>query len=379
MSRLALFVLAMCGTALSAENVCEHGAVGDGRWDDTVAIQRAADVCVAKLRAANPSGGSFQGTMPELYFPAGKYLISKTVNLQSYQSIRGEDAIVLQSDPDLKIFNFDKCYRITIDKMQFVGGSVQIAFSNANIDMTRLTIRDCCFQAWTQTAITAEGTGPDLHMSASLNIQASVFDGGTMLLTRCDSTSVEHCRHQFRGPTVVNGTPSIVNKWAGGVLRLTDFTATPAMVSDPMTGEMIRGKWIDNWGSVIADGCRFGGEGGGVPVITHNGGPNLVNPWMGKSIVITNSQVCCGQNPWPESSLITLSGLPQCIRVTGCRGIVSNTIPIVRVSPGYDLASDVASINANAAPSLQMYSITIQGNQFYAPMPLPPALQQFVR
>lgn len=371
--------LAISGVCLCAENVKDHGAVGDGRWDDTVAIQRAADISVAKLRAINPSGGSFQASIPELYFPAGKYLISKTINLQSYQTVKGEDAIVIQQDPELRIFNFASCYRNTIDKIQFVGGSVQLAFSNANVDMTRLTIRDCCFQAWTQAAITAEGTGPDLHMSASLNIQTSVFDGGTMLVTRCDSTSIEHCRHQFRGSTVVSGTPSISNKWTGGVLRLTDFTATPAMIPDPMTGDVIRGKWVDNWGSVVADGCRFGGEGGGLPVITHNGGPNVVNPWMGRAITITNSQVCCGQNTWPESALITLNGVPQCIRVTGCRGIVSNTIPLIKVAPGYDLAGDVGSISVNAAPSLVMYSITMQGNQFYAPCPIPAPLQQFVK
>ena len=379
MLKALMAAMLMTGIACGAENVKDHGAVGDGRWDDTVAIQRAADICVAKLRAINPSGGSFQASKPVLYFPAGKYLISKTINLQSYQAIRGEDAIVIQQDPALKIFNFTSCYRNTIDKMQFVGGSVQLAFSNANVDMTRLTIRDCCFQAWTQTAITAEGTGPDLHMSATLNIQTSVFDGGTMLLTRCDSTSLEHCRHQFRGPNVVNGTPAICNKWTGGVLRLTDFTATPALLPDPMTGEFVRGKWIDNWGSVIADGCRFGGESGGMPVITHNGPPNTVNPWMGRAIIITNSQVCCGQNPWPESSLITLNGLPQCIRVTACRGITSNTIPLIKVASGYDLAGDVASISANAAPSLVMYSIVLQGNQFYAPTPIPSPLQQFVK
>jgi len=379
MLKALMAAMLMTGIACGAENVKDHGAVGDGRWDDTVAIQRTADICVAKLRAINPSGGSFQASVPELYFPAGKYLISKPINLHSYQTVRGEDAIVIQQDPELKIFNFTSCYRNTIDKMQFVGGSVQLAFTNANVDMTRLTVRDCCFQAWTQTAITAEGTGPDLHMSASLNIQTSVFDGGTMLLTRCDSTSVEHCRHQFRGPTVINGTPAISNKWTGGVLRLTDFTATPATVPDPMTGELIRGKWIDNWGSVVADGCRFGGEGGGFPILTHNGGPTIVNPWMGRMIVITNSQICCGQNTWPESALITLNGLPQCVRITSCRGLVSNTIPIIKTAPGYDLAADVTSVTTNAAPSLCMYSIVLQGNQFYCPTPLPTVLQQFVK
>lgn len=362
-----------------AENVRDYGAVGDGRWDDTVAIQMAADSCVARLRAINPIGGSFQGTMPELYFPAGKYLISKTINLQAYQSVRGENAIVIQSDPDQKIFNFDKCYRNSIEKMQFVGGSVQLAFNNANIDMTRIVIRDCCFQAWSQTSIVAEGTGPDFHMSATLSIDDSVFDGGTMLSTRCDSTSLTHCRHQFRGSGIVNGTPSISNKWSGGVLTLFDFTATPVMLTNPITGDVIRGKWIDNWGSVVAMACRFGGEGGGIPIITHNGGPNLVNPWMGQSIAILNCQTCCGRNSWPESSVVCLNGVPQSIIIRGNRGITSNTIPVIKAAPGYDLDSNVASISSNAAPSIVMYSVVLKENQFFAPTPIPTCLQQFVR
>jgi len=377
----AVFVfLLLCGAvSRGAESVRDHGAIGDGVADDTRAIQVAANVAAAKLRASNAAGGSFHGTCPELYFPAGKYRITLPITLGSYQSVRGEDAEIIQSESTQSIFVFANCYRNRIEKMQFRGGSVQLSFSNANIDMTKLTVRDCNFQGWSDTAIKAEGTGPDLHMSATLVLTECVFDGGTILFTRCDSTSLNHCRHQFRGVNLVNGTPSIVNRWEIGTLNLHDFTATPAMPLDPATMLPVRCKWIDNYGYVSATGCRFGGESGGIPVLTHHGGPTLANPWMGRGITFTDCQVCCGPNLWSESALITLNGLPQCIRVESCRGITSNTVPLIRVLPGYDLDAAVASVTTNANPSLVMYSITLKGNQFFAPTPVPAALQQFVK
>jgi hypothetical protein len=170
---------------------------------------------------------------------------------------------------------------------------------------------------------------------------------------------------------------SIVNRYAGGVLHLDDFTATPVMPTDA-TGEVVRGRWVDNHGSVFAHGCRFGGEGAGIPVFVDHGGPNLVNPWQGRSIVIEACQVSPGRNVWPESALITLNGLPQCVRVTSCRGIVSATIPLIKVADGYDLEAAVRAVEKTAKGSLPMYSIEFRGNQFFAPVAIPAPLQRFV-
>lgn len=372
----AIVILAaiIAGASCFGADVKQFGAVGDGIANDTAAIQAAAADCTAKIRAIQPAGGSYMGCCPELYFPSGKYKISSEISLNGYQVVRGDDAILIQDSPGQRIFVFGGCYRNKVSGMQFLNGSRQIAFANANVDTTRLTVRDCAFQGWTEYAITAEGTVGDLHLSATLLIESSNFDGGSMLLTRADATTIRSSRHQFRGP-VVNGTPSIVNKATGGVLKLDDFTGTPACPE----ADQIRARWVDNWGSVIADGCRFGGEGGGIPILYDHGGPNLVNPWMGRKIVISNSQVCCGRNLWPESALITLEGLPQCVRISGCSGLVSSTIPTIKVAAGYDIAGAVGDITTHAPTSLGMYAISFQGNQFYSPVPIPVPLQQFVK
>lgn len=377
---VCVVILVLLSVAARGEDVTgiQYGARGDGVFDDTASIQATADFCKSRIRAIQPTGGSYQGSCPELFFPSGKYLVSKPINLCGYQRVRGEDALIVMSDPTQPIFCFDGCYRNTIENMQFVGGSRQIRFTNANVDMTKLIVRDCNFQGWSEVAVSAEGTGPDQHLSATLVFQACNFDGGTILLTRADSTQLNDCRHQFRGPTIKDGTASIQNKWIGGVLGLSNFTGTPVMPVDAQ-GKTTIGHWVDNWGSVVADRCRFGGEFAGIPIVLDNGPPNLVNPWKGRKISIANSQVSCGRDIWPESALITLNGLPQCVRVTGCDGIVSNSIPVIRLAPGYDCAADVASVAAKAKTSQAMYSVVIQGNQFYVSQPVPVPLQPFVK
>ncbi len=56
-------------------NVRDYGAVGDGVADDTAAVQRAIDA------ALNPAGG-------ELFIPAGKYRITRTLHLNKARVLR---------------------------------------------------------------------------------------------------------------------------------------------------------------------------------------------------------------------------------------------------------------------------------------------------
>lgn len=60
-------------------------------------------------------------------------------------------------------------------------------------------------------------------------------------------------------------------------------------------------------------------------------------------------------------------------------GVIGDGIPVVRVAPGYDLQAAVNSITATAGPSAGMYSVTIKGNQFYTPQPIPGPLTPFVK
>lgn len=351
-------------------NVRNFGAVGNGEFDDTGAIQAAAFAARSGAVLRQPAGGSYQGTSDALYFPPGEYKITNRISLGPYQVIHGEDAIIRQVNPLFDSFWSATCYRNRIQGMQFVGGRRQLSFENANVDMTQLVVDGCTFQDWADCAILAESPVGDHHMSATLTIRSCVFDGGQMLRTRCDSTTIQNSRHQFRGE-VTAGVSAIQNLY--GVMAVDDFTGTPAC-------EQVNGQvhWFDNSGSLRIRDSRLGGEYGGIPCVIDRGGPNVQNPWHGRSVIIEGSQVCAGKNVWPESALLTLAGLPQCIQITGCFGITSNTLPVIKIAPGYDMDGAIQQIDSLAAPSKVMYSICTKGNHWFTPVPIPAMLQQFV-
>ena len=103
-------------------SVKDFGAVGDGIADDTTAIQTAANDCKSKLKAIQLTGGSYMGSCPELFFPAGKYQISQSIKLCPYQSLQGEDSILVQEGPASGILNVNGGYQNRVTVMQFVGG-----------------------------------------------------------------------------------------------------------------------------------------------------------------------------------------------------------------------------------------------------------------
>ena len=387
MRMLAFLMLSV--TALAAD-VKQFGAVGDGVADDTKAILKAAADCKSKLKAIQPKGGSFQGSCPELYFPAGKYKISQTITLCPYQAVRGEDAILVQS-ADKAILDFVGGYQNRVTGMQFVGGTRQIQYSNANVDSSFLTLRDCSFQSWSEYAVWAEGTVDDLHLSATLSVSRCRFDGGRAIYTHCDTTQVSDCEAHFRGASVPNGAAWICNKGYirpngqpysyGGALGLNNLTLVPCPPLTPMEDgsapKTINAYWIDNGGTVVCERVRFSGEGGGIPVVLQRAPINTRNPWKGSKVVLNACQVSCGQDADGMAGVVTLKGgFPQHLRITSCDSLVSNHIPVIRVAEGYDLGADVAAI---PVPSLPMYSIILQGNQLYVDQPIPIPLLPFVK
>ena len=366
-------------------DVKDFGVIGDGIADDTAAIQTAVDTAKAGLRARQPSGGSMQGGQPTVYFPSGKYRITSPIVFNGFACIVGEGAIVIQ-DAGVDVFTFvpasptvlSGCYRNRIRGMNFSGGARQLVFANGNVDLTMLSVRDCTFQAWSDVAVYAQGTTGDLHMSASLILDNCIWDGGHGLLTRCDYTEVRNSVVSFRGATISDGTKWAKSLYPNGMLNITGSVMTPNMPQ--IDGRNAKCYWVDNAGSFVTTTTRYGGEGGGVPIVRHISGPNLVNPWRGQLVSLTDCQANCGKDADASAGIVTLDGgIPQCIKISGCNGLVSNTIPVVRVAPSYDLQAAVNSITNTAFPSVGMYSVTIKGNQFYTPQSIPGPLVPFVK
>lgn len=167
-SLLILLAIASLGAQLRAEppaaaafqkfgplNVRDFGAKGDGETDDTDAIQR----CL--LQAASPDYPKLfywlYAATPEVYFPKGTYLVSRTLLVPQSEGVknqrgiglinlRGENATIKQVNSAEDILYFQMAYRNLIEGLTFDGGRRQIKLWSRNMDQGHIVIRDCVFR-----------------------------------------------------------------------------------------------------------------------------------------------------------------------------------------------------------------------------------------
>ena len=137
-------------------NVKDFGAKGDGKHDDSNAIQR----CLNEAAADKYSSYGIFVTAPEVYFPKGTYLISRTLIVPpckktgfSFINLRGEQAIIKQRYSNRDIFYMRFAYRNLIEGLTFDGGRRQIKIWTRNKDKAQIMIRNCIFRASSGPAI----------------------------------------------------------------------------------------------------------------------------------------------------------------------------------------------------------------------------------
>ena len=154
---------ALCAASSSTTfNVRDFGAKGDGKTDDTAAVQRALNKLdeervKQKMILGNMGGlpcGVWHGPCGELYFPKGIYRITSTLVGESGLKITGEDGSILDASglkaPTLYLH---KAFNVTVENMTFHGGETQILFWTANQDSAAIVIRASTFRASTGHAV----------------------------------------------------------------------------------------------------------------------------------------------------------------------------------------------------------------------------------
>ena len=136
-------------------SVADFGAKGDGRTDDTDAIQR----CITTVEQSqiahrgNPKFSDYnhETAYPEILFPAGTYVISRTIVVAAKDecpnlALRGVGKVTLnQKNPDQDILYFHHGYRQSIENLGFTGGQIQIKFISWNLNRAQLVVRNCRF------------------------------------------------------------------------------------------------------------------------------------------------------------------------------------------------------------------------------------------
>lgn len=134
-------------------NVRDFGATGDGKTDDTAAIQKAISYLASKIKMDRFrtedewNSGSSETHVDELYFPAGTYKISRTLFAEGSVAWRGEQAVkIVLDDPEQDILYCRIYRRALFDTIEFSGGRTQIQLWSRNWNASSVHIRNCVFR-----------------------------------------------------------------------------------------------------------------------------------------------------------------------------------------------------------------------------------------
>jgi len=150
----AILCVLLCAWGAAAFDVRDFGARGDGKTDDTAAIQKALTHIAKRIRydrfrqEDGWNGGGTETFVDELFFPPGTYVISRTLLADGSVSLRGVKgkSILKMTDPKQDIVYCRIYRRFLADGMTFDGGYTQIDVWSRNWNASSVHITDCTFK-----------------------------------------------------------------------------------------------------------------------------------------------------------------------------------------------------------------------------------------
>jgi len=184
-------------------SVLDFGAVGDGVTDDTDAINRA--LYQLFCRETNPQ------IRRSLFFPAGVYRVSQSINIPPYATLYGEgldnSIVQLQIGDDSTLH---ECVARTADSLQQIGASIgdngatapefititNMGFQSLDPTVDVFIVQDASNCTFTNVSFTGPLTQSNLS-SAADDIRAVAF--ASTVTNVCDQITFNGCR--FTGTT----------------------------------------------------------------------------------------------------------------------------------------------------------------------------------
>jgi len=336
----------------------ELGDYLTGGLDDTVQFQNMlADIpnkTTSRLITIGGMQSSYSGTTPRCITRAGDYSISQTLNPPAYLRWEGEMAFITQTNPALNIISA-LAYQWEMEGFVLIGGLNQLDLFNDNINSTMIDLRFVEHFLSAGFAINTRATGGVwTHLSAEFNIYKSrIMACRQAINNACDSMTLKNSWVQPNKNNMTPSTAVFVNK---GVTALDPNALTRLKIQDtfliPDVGtegvdRINNVRWVDNYGSFMADHARFGGENGGMSIVWQAGGYNASFPWNTTEVIFKDSTLFAGPDSRTDSCVLGIQGhVPSRFVVHNCSGPVGKPL-IANLSslniPAYMAAFEAAS------------------------------------
>ena len=141
-------------------NVRDFGAKGDGKTDDTLAFQKAF-----KAAFVPRDNNNISFSTPEVFVPAGRYLLKDTLVFFNNLVMRGEKgSVLIQPDPKKDLLYGHPARFGFFENLTFSGGRTQVHIWTENNDASIFSFKNCRFENSSAFAVKsfdfATGGGP---------------------------------------------------------------------------------------------------------------------------------------------------------------------------------------------------------------------------
>jgi hypothetical protein len=303
-------------------SVASFGVKGDGVTDDTAAMTAAINWQLSKRQTYNPTigggGGSALVTVPVLTIPNGwRVKVQGNLPIPTFLVADGK-ASIESLDNTKDIFVGADSYKVYFGYLNFLGGKTQVRLQNNNINSGTWTLDTCTFEGSNDYAVQFLNTSVSYGVTST---QPILINCNFIRCKRGVKSQADHTFHlggwlQPEGDFFDADTAFM---WTCGLYSINLVMTIPGGTFPA------RARWFDCWGAVRGLQTRFGGEGGGLPVVYWFATPTRYLTGTAESIEMGVSFDQCllygGNGSRPDRGVVNFRGqMPPIVRITNSIG-----------------------------------------------------------